>query len=265
MSREMTPAEVREVQLDALVAFDGWCRDHRLSYQLAFGTLLGAVRHGGFIPWDDDLDVAMPRRDYEQFCRDFLRNPPTPLTVGSLATDAGWPLPFAKVWDTRTSVREHTHLRLHAGVGLDVFPIDDVPASGWRRAWQLRLSAFISRLESLAAIKHRPGRDRRKTLILEVAGPAARRLGPARIAALRDRVAAAWNGRGGEASVIVGPYSWTTPRHGFIETTAIQFEGFNAPAPRDTDAVLSAIYGDYMTPPPTNRRVTHHVATKSWV
>ena len=64
--RRLSPDEIKQIELNVLVELDRVCREQGLRYYLAFGTLLGALRHGGFIPWDDDIDVYMPRRDYEK-------------------------------------------------------------------------------------------------------------------------------------------------------------------------------------------------------
>lgn len=67
MKKELTSSEIKKAELDILIAFDEFCREHKLRYFLSSGTLLGAIRHKGFIPWDDDIDVSMPRPDYEKF------------------------------------------------------------------------------------------------------------------------------------------------------------------------------------------------------
>lgn len=259
----MTPAEVREVQLHTLREFSDWCFDRGLRFQLAFGSLLGAVRHKGFIPWDDDIDLAMPRVDYERFCREFAVGAPDGLEVGSLANIHDWPLAFAKVWSTRTVVDEHTHLPLRAGVGLDVFPIDEVPSRGLARMAHLIATHAGRNVETVSAVRRRQGRAPGKAAVLAVTGPLARRLGPANVARLRTRLAR--GGRGTHVSIPVGPYYWSVPQASMLATTDVPFENLTAPAPADAAAVLRGIYGDYMTPPPPSRQVTHHAATARWL
>jgi lipopolysaccharide cholinephosphotransferase len=261
MSRE----EVREIQLESLVHFARWCRANDLRFQLAFGTLLGAVRHGGFIPWDDDIDLAMPRSDYERFCRTFPANPPATLVMGSLVSRPGWPLPFAKVWDDRTIVEEHSHLALKAGVGLDVFPIDSVHSHGIRRAIRFWLTRATRALQALGSARPREGRIRAKAFLLALAGPVVRLIGAHHFASARDRVASQYLGQASHSSVLVGPYLWSAPTPGVIETTDLPFEGLALPAPADPGAVLGAIYGDYMTPPAASHQTTHHLMTSLWI
>ena len=123
--------EVKDIQsncLDTLVVVDQICKRHNLRYYLVGGTMLGAVRHGGFIPWDDDVDIAMPRADYEKF----LRIAPEELTKDrSLQTYSlvNYPIHFIKVIDNRTAVVEKSlkHQGLKTEIFIDVFPLDGVP------------------------------------------------------------------------------------------------------------------------------------------
>ena len=120
--------------LDILVAFDKVCREHNLRYYLWAGTMLGAVRHGGFIPWDDDLDIAMPRRDYDMLMQNAAVWMPQPMEVVSYETDPeNYPLPFAKIQDASTTLIERMHLSYLGGIYMDVFPLDGMPQSKIRQ------------------------------------------------------------------------------------------------------------------------------------
>ncbi len=113
--------------LRILMAVDSCCREHGLRYYIWAGTMIGAVRHKGFIPWDDDIDIAMPRPDYEQLiahCREWL---PAPYEFVCAENDPAYPLPFGKVQDASTTLIERTHLHYLGGIYIDVFPIDGTP------------------------------------------------------------------------------------------------------------------------------------------
>ena len=117
--------------LRILLAVDHCCRDHQLRYYIWAGTMIGAVRHKGFIPWDDDIDIAMPRPDYEQLIAHSAEWLPQPFEFVCAENDAAYPLPFGKVQDASTTLIERLHLHYLGGIYIDVFPIDGVPASGF--------------------------------------------------------------------------------------------------------------------------------------
>ena len=119
--------------LRILLAVDKTCREQGLSYYIWAGTMIGAVRHKGFIPWDDDIDIAMPRPDYEQFIAHWREWMPEPFEFVSAENDSQYPLPFGKVQDASTTLIERFHLHYLGGIYIDVFPVDGVPAGKLRR------------------------------------------------------------------------------------------------------------------------------------
>lgn len=132
----MATYDIRPLQLrmlEILLAFDKMCKEHNLNYGIMAGTLLGAVRHKGFIPWDDDMDVGMPRPDYEKFiahCSEWL---PAPYEFVCAENDPKYPLPFGKIQDSSTTIIERRHLSYLGGIYVDVFPLDPVPVNMFKR------------------------------------------------------------------------------------------------------------------------------------
>ena len=122
--KELTLAEIQAREYELLTYFDAYCKRHGLTYCLCGGTLLGAVRHKGFIPWDDDIDLMMPRKDYERL-RGLSRTEPV---CGYLRVrypgDDAYPYGFMKIVDTRTIVYERNITRdaQRTGLALDIFP-----------------------------------------------------------------------------------------------------------------------------------------------
>ena len=117
--------------LRILTSVDQMCHKHGLHYYIWAGTRLGAVRHNGFIPWDDDIDIAMPRPDYEQLIahsREWLSEP---MEFVCAENDKNYPLPFGKIQDASTTLVERMHLHYLGGIYIDVFPIDGVPANSF--------------------------------------------------------------------------------------------------------------------------------------
>lgn len=125
--REMTLRDIQMVSLDILKQVHKFCCENGIRYSLAYGTLIGAIRHKGFIPWDDDLDIMMPRPDYDRFCKTFRAQG---YEVVSRYNRPDCMIPFARVCDTeRTSIstlapwiREQGNL----GIWIDIFPVDSV-------------------------------------------------------------------------------------------------------------------------------------------
>ena len=113
--------------LDILSAIDETCRKHSLTYYIIAGTQLGAVRHKGFIPWDDDADICMPHRDYDLLIEHSKEWLPERYEMVCAENDKDYPQPFAKIQDAQTTIIEHAHLRYLGGVYVDVFPVDGMP------------------------------------------------------------------------------------------------------------------------------------------
>ena len=107
---KMDPAEIRRVQLQMMDVIDDFCRENQLNYFLDCGTLLGAVRHKGYIPWDDDVDISMYREDYEKFLRTFQK---TGYSLKSPYNDQTYYYPFAKVCDDRTIIDASKKTKSH--------------------------------------------------------------------------------------------------------------------------------------------------------
>ncbi len=119
--------------LRVLEALDNTCREHHITYGMFAGSLLGAVRHKGFIPWDDDMDILMPRPDYERFIQHSSEWLPEPYEFVCAENDPNYPLPFGKVQDASTTLIERLHLSYLGGIYVDVFPLDAVPSGAIRR------------------------------------------------------------------------------------------------------------------------------------
>ncbi|MBR3067918.1 MAG: LicD family protein [Prevotella sp.] len=132
--------------LRILMAVDRCCQEHHLRYYIWAGTMIGAVRHKGFIPWDDDIDIAMPRPDYEQLIAHSGEWLPQPFEFVCAENDEQYPLPFGKVQDASTTLIERLHLRYLGGIYIDVFPIDAVPEGALRRKLHFARYEFFKRV-----------------------------------------------------------------------------------------------------------------------
>ena len=127
--KKMGNYDVRTLQLrllDILADFDRVCRENDLRYYMTYGTMLGAVRHKGFIPWDDDIDLGMPRPDYERLIAHWREWLPEHLEFVCSENDSLYPVAFGKIQDARTTLIERRHYYYLGGIYLDIMPIDGI-------------------------------------------------------------------------------------------------------------------------------------------
>ncbi|NYG54119.1 LicD family protein [Nocardioides perillae] len=261
---ELSADELRAVQAGALAKVDRWCREHGVPYYLAYGTLLGAVRHGGPIPWDDDVDVMLPRAAYDRLVRELAADGPPWLSVSTSPQRPEWPLPYAKVCDDRTTLVEALADPVAMGVNVDVFPLDAVPAGRARRRTQAAALRFLRWAVELHYVDGVRARGWHGPVALRVARPLLRLL-PVRVLVGATTWVAAHPGRpSGRLGVRVGSFDWSVPAAALGEPVEVDFAGLRCLAPADADAVLTTLYGDYRTPPPAHQQVSHHAFTARW-
>ena len=253
--------------LEVFQAYVQVCKKHGLRYSLAYGSALGAIRHGGFIPWDDDLDVQMPRPDYEKFLALAPRELPEWFKVVNWRNTPEFPLVYSKIQDTREghvlAVEKAVGYKLSGGVFIDIFPIDGAPEDkNWNRWWKLRFK--VSSL--IMQYRDRDG------MRLDLHGM--KRM----ICALFYFLCPIWRNRREiiskfEALIRTFPYessritgsTTTIPYFEFEFSRSIwdpcrevPFEKTMAFVPHDVDAYLKIKFGDYMRLPPEEKRVTRH-------
>ena len=265
--------------LDVYKEFARICDEQGLRYYVSYGTALGAVRHKGFIPWDDDFDVIMPRDDYERFRKIQETALPDHLKyVDWHNTKEMTSFTYAKIQDCRADhvadVETQIKRVMPHGIYMDIFPLDGAPGSNFAKSvWKLRL-----RLLRLAAASLDSDFPEKPTL--------RRRAGRLLGGFLRRHVYHAAEkfhfAKYYEAMVREKPYS---PRYkcGCILSaygsfyglcdysvygapTMMPFEGIQVPVPHEYDIYLTTLYGDYMTLPPIGKRISTHkdMASAPW-
>lgn len=256
---ELSAAEVREVQLRLLADVARYCEDAELPWFLWAGSLLGAVRHSGYIPWDDDIDIAMPREIYEQFCGLYSTSPAVGSRLLDGRRDSTYPLPFAKICDTSTLVVEDYEQSCDYGVSIDLFPVDNWP-DGARTTVVVRVGTrFIRALLTLQLLIPRDGRSPIKSAALRISKPAVKLLGRKTCATLVTRIAkCVKSGQSSHVGVMVWAYSERVPASCYGSSVPVEFEGNAYPAPVGWREVLGSLYGSYMNLPPAEKQITHH-------
>lgn len=281
MMKIITENELKQLELDILKDVALFCEKNRLRYYLCGGTLLGAVRHGGFIPWDDDIDIIMPRPDYMKFVK-LYNHRCSIYRCNSIFNRLDWYSSFAEVEDTRTIKRYKgfSQNELH-GVSIDIFPMDGAPASEHerRRFWKIsNLMARIATLswQSFTVSRHFSDQDVRmpllktvvRTLVKFTVIPFARLCRPFHFNRKVNLRGMKYDVDHSEfIGVSVFPhygYKECVQAKGFLKSEKRPFEGqlFNTPA--DYNEYLTNLYGNYMKLPPKKNRVTHHDFQAYW-
>ena len=152
--------EAKKMMLDILKTVAKFCDENNLRYFIFYGTYLGALRHKGYIPWDDDIDIAMPRPDYEKFMEIFHAEN---LAVWTWRKDNKYLLPFAKVYDTRTEVHENADFGETFGVNIDIFPLDGLPKKQSQIKRRVEYMRFCWGMQVAATIVDYSKRSKKKT------------------------------------------------------------------------------------------------------
>lgn len=242
--------------LRILLAVDSCCREHHLRYYIWAGTQLGAVRHKGFIPWDDDIDIAMPRPDYEQLIahsREWLQQP---FEFVCAENDNTYPLPFGKVQDASTTLIERLHLHYLGGIYIDVFPIDGVPSNPLSRNLHFARYEFYKRVLYLLhrdPYKHGHGPSSWVPLLC-------RRLYS--MVSIQKKIRRLLLAVDYDTSALVADYDdglrGAMPRAILGIPQIYPFESESVMGVEQADVYLSRKYGDYMVIPDGNHQRQHN-------
>lgn len=258
--------ELKRIEFELLVELDRICGKYGLKYSLAYGTLLGAVRHHGFIPWDDDIDVMMSRPDYYKFLEAVEKEcADSPYKVVSMHTDDDFFAPLAKFTDTRTRVYQ-TYGQIEKvpyGVYVDLFILDGLPEKGkeehYKEAEKLRFKWGMACRKIFA--KHRS-----KSFLRDVGGSLYsipyKILGYKHYRNKYDRHCSSvdYNTAKNIAVVEFGENlkKEMMDKADMEELSTVEFEGRAFSAVRSPEEYLTRMYGDYMQLPPESQRVPKH-------
>lgn len=253
--RRLNTEELRSLQLseyDILLELKKICEQFGLTYYLTAGTLLGAIRHGGFIPWDDDVDVAMPRKDYDRLAELCKTELPDTLFFQSSETDEHFPYFFSKFRLNGTEVFE-PHLEkvdMHKGRYIDIFPLDPCPRRDWAgsvyfKANEVLTCAYVSQVDESFTCGY-------KKWYMKLLFRMSSKLPLAKIRTLRKWVSQLPGSRTGRLCTVGGIHGYpreTYEAKWFAGTEYKQFETELFPVPSGWDQLLTNMYGNYMLPP----------------
>ncbi len=263
MENNVTTKELQNKMLEMLLYFDSFARKHNLKYYLCGGCLIGAVRHHGFVPWDDDIDLFMPRDDYEKLQHIWFKFADT-TKYKYCRTDR-----FHNYHDAGASIRDidTTCINRHSvnedichGIALEIMPIDGCPKSKIKRFWQL-FNAFIFSLFNVQRLPDNKGKFIRfiTGLVYKIVRTP-KQCYKIWSYAEKQMTKYKWSDCE-EVTELIGAIHGMLLRHkkeDFEKVVYLDFEKYKLPVMKGYELYLKKIWGDYMKLPPVEQRVAKH-------
>lgn len=263
--RRIEISEKRKILFDMLVEIDRFCKKNKIEYFLVGGTLLGAIRHNGFIPWDDDIDIGMKRFHYERFLQTYTSISGN-IDIINISNNDKYLWPAAKAVDKRTILIENCHNKNAIGVFIDIFPFDTVAGSYDQVAMKQKQIQKWTDLLSLRTLVVNEKRVFWKNAIIVACGllkviPSKTIINHIEKMSRKDEdknctyicnFAGAW----GKREIAKLEYFTSVEDH--------RFESGNFSIPVGYDDYLKTVYGDYMKLPPIEKRISHHCNVAYW-
>lgn len=254
--------KVWAVYLDMLVSILEVTRKYHLRCWMAYGSLLGTIRHGGFVPWDDDLDIWMPRPDYEILIEVAPKEFKAPYFLQTTLNDDDYYNSFARLRNSNTTgILVSHHNRCNNGIFLDIFPLDGEPDSDSkfkRRYKWIKVNNSVAHAYTFNINPNPVTRFTHAVLHLPFV-PYSKE----KTYLYTDKMTRQYSWKDSEyvGTQTFTPYRWTSNRlrrEWFDDTIEMPFESFSVPVPAEYDKILTAVYGDYMKFPPVEKRGQWH-------
>ena len=263
--KEIDTEEIKGISLEILDKVHEYCVSNNITYFLAYGTLIGAIRHKGYIPWDDDIDIIMPRPDYDRFIS-YFNGSYEHLYVLAPEINSQFYMPYANVCDDRTVLDEgiDNHHGIEMGVKIDVFPIDGTPEDDYtffntiKKINRLRWVLWKKKQSVKETFRYRGLVSALKQLFCTVA------FSIFSYSKIQNRIRELATSTSFESSksvdaMVFNLYGDTrVPKQVMENSILVDFEGRKYCAMKDYDFYLRNIYGDYMQLPPEEKRIAKH-------
>lgn len=258
--------QIQNSSLEILKKVDQLCLQLNLHYYIAYGTLIGVIRHHGFIPWDDDLDIQMPRRDFNILMEYFTTHEQElyPLKVCNRENTKNYTYAIPRITDSRYIMKSTlvNEIDTECGTFIDVYPLDAMGTSEYSALKTWKKIDFLNKLYSLYINGKGIGNSKITFfkyplhLLLHLMGKSF----PQYIQKKTERLLSQYDW---DSSNYVGPLVWGTffetyKKEIYAQTERKLFENIEVTIPKDYDFILRYIYDDYMKLPPIEQRIGHH-------
>ena len=254
--------EIQKIELNILKITTELLNKHKIRWYLIYGSCLGAVRHHGFIPWDDDIDIGLFRTDYEKAKVILAEELPEGYIFCDILTEKEYPYNFSKVRKDKTAFVHpgDSHLHIHHGIYIDIFPLDYCPKSSadFRKIYN-KAKKYRQEID-FAYMDYKRGTKLRPVWAIPIIAISHILFEPKKVQEQLNRLISEYPADSGWVCSYLGDYGEGArcQKEWFGNGKWVEFEDLQCCIPEKADLYLKKMYGDYMALPPMEKRITHH-------
>lgn len=264
MKKNISLSDIKKIEIEILKKIDMICEENDLKYSLAGGSAIGAIRHKGFIPWDDDIDIMMIRDDYEKLQKIMSETKYKDIKLLSNLTVKNYPYPFIKAVSLNTTAKELGIEKIEDyGVFIDIFPIDKVPKEEKKLQKYLKKVKLLKKIYLIKLYKKQISSNKIKLLLKNLLSIILKPVNLQKLVKRMDKMFKKYNSLEGDSYALIYGLIDSDRKHYykkefFTNTEKINFEDEQFYIISEYDTYLKDRYGNYMKLPDESQRVTNH-------